>query len=78
MVVKLSVSIPDEDVDFIDRYADDHGVDSRSGVVQRALSQLRSAELGDDYAAAWQEWSAAEADVWEVTSVDGLDREAGD
>lgn len=74
MVVKLSVSLRDEDVEFIDRYADEHGVETRSGVVQRALSLLRSAELGDDYAAAWQEWAETEAGAWEAVVGDGLDR----
>lgn len=63
----------DEDVAFIDRYADEHGMESRSGVVQRALSLLRSAELGEDYAAAWQEWSEADAAAWETAVGDGLD-----
>ena len=70
--MKLSVSIADEDVDFIDRYADQHGVGTRSGVVQRALNLLRAVELGDDYAAAWDEWSAG-ADVWDTVVADGLD-----
>lgn len=71
--MKLSVSIADEDVDFIDRYADQHGVGTRSGVVQRALNLLRAVELGDDYAAAWDEWSAGDADVWDTVVADGLD-----
>jgi hypothetical protein len=70
--MKLSVSMSDEDVEFIDHYAVGHGVRSRSGVVQRAVSLLRAAELGDDYAAAWTEWSASEADAWDVTTADGI------
>lgn len=61
-----------EDVEFMDRYAKEHGVVSRSGVVQRALSLLRATELGDDYAAAWDEWDRTEADAWEATVADGL------
>lgn len=72
--MKLSVSIPQEDVEFIDRYAAEHGVDSRSGVLQRAVSLLRSAELGDDYAAAWDEWAQTDADVWHVAAGDGLEQ----
>jgi Arc/MetJ-type ribon-helix-helix transcriptional regulator len=71
--VKLSVSIADEDVEFIDRYADEHGVGTRSGVVQRALTLLRAAELRDDYAAAWDEWAVDEADAWDSVATDGLD-----
>ena len=70
--MKLSVSISDEDVEFIDAYAAEHGVPSRSGVVQRAVSLLRSAELGDEYAEAWAEWAATDADTWDVTIADGI------
>jgi Arc/MetJ-type ribon-helix-helix transcriptional regulator len=71
--MKLSVSVRDEDVEFIDRYAGEHGVDSRSGVVQRALSLLRTTELGDAYAEAWDEWGADQAEAWDVTAGDGID-----
>lgn len=70
--MKLSVSMSDDDVEFIDQYATDHGVDTRSAVVQRALSLLRSSELGDDYAAAWDEWDGSDADAWEATAADGV------
>ena len=66
------MSVPDDDVSFIDHYAATHGVDSRSGVVHRAVALLRASELEDDYAAAWQEWNESEADVWEPTAADGL------
>jgi Arc/MetJ-type ribon-helix-helix transcriptional regulator len=69
--VKLSVSIADQDVEFIDRYADEHGVASRSAVVQRALVLLRARELADDYAAAWDEWETGDAGVWETVDADG-------
>ena len=72
-MTKLSVSVSDDDVEFIDQYADDHGVESRSGVVQRALSLLRVTELGEDYAAAWSEWEDADEEVWDATAGDGLD-----
>jgi Arc/MetJ-type ribon-helix-helix transcriptional regulator len=74
--MKLSVSVPDEDIDFIDQYADDHGVESRSGVVQRALSLLRATELGDDYAAAWAEWAASDGELWAAVDADGLENTA--
>jgi antitoxin MazE9 len=71
--VKLSVSIPGHDIEFIDQYAEEHGVQSRSGVVQRALSLLRASELGADYEAAWSEWLKSDADLWDETDTDGLD-----
>jgi len=70
--MKLSVSIPDEDVKFIDRYASEHAVTSRSGVVKRALSLLRANELGELYAEAWDEWTSSDGDGWEATAGDGL------
>lgn len=71
--MKLSVSISDPDVEFIDSYAAEHGVESRSQVVQRAVALLRASELGDAYAAAWDEWADSDdAGAWEATSADGL------
>ena len=67
------MSLPDADVEFIDRYASNHAVASRSGVVQHALSLLRASELGEDYAAAWDEsQSSGEGAAWEETVGDGL------
>lgn len=70
--MKLSVSLPSGDVEFIDQYAADHGVESRSGVVQRAVLLLRTNELGDDYAAAWDEWQSSDKEAWDSTVNDGL------
>jgi Arc/MetJ-type ribon-helix-helix transcriptional regulator len=71
--MKLSVSLSDEDVEFIDHYATDHGLETRSGVLRRALALLRATELGDEYAAAWEEWAEGEGDGWEATAPDGLE-----
>lgn len=70
--MKLSISIGDDEVAFIDRYAAEYGVDSRSAVVQRAIAALRALELGEDYAAAWDEWDRSEGDTWDVALSDGL------
>lgn len=75
--MKLSVSMSDGDVDFLDHYATEHGVDSRSAVVQRAVSLLRVTELADDYAAAWTDWDSSEAESWETAVGDGLSSELG-
>jgi hypothetical protein len=40
--------------------------------VQRALSLLRSAELGDAYAEAWDEWGDGEAEAWDAVVADGI------
>lgn len=75
--MKLSVSLPSGDVEFIDQYAAEHGVGSRSGVVQYAVVLLRASELGDDYAAAWEEWETSEDAVWDSTISDELSGAAG-
>lgn len=75
--MKLSVSLPEGDVEFIDQYATDHEVGSRSAVVHRALSLLRSNELAADYAAAWDEWASSGEDLWDSTIADGLAGAAG-
>jgi Arc/MetJ-type ribon-helix-helix transcriptional regulator len=74
--VKLSISLPPADVEFLDSYTQHHGFDSRSAAVQRAIRLLRAAELGDEYEAAWDEWEkSGDADLWEVTAGDGLRNE---
>lgn len=71
--MKLSVSLPNEDVEFLDQYARTQGYGSRSAVVHRAVRLLRSTELGDAYAEAWSEWSqSGEADLWDPAVGDGL------
>jgi Arc/MetJ-type ribon-helix-helix transcriptional regulator len=70
--MKVSVSLPDEDVDFLDSYADSQGFASRSAVVHKAVRLLRASELGPAYEDAWNEWSKEDADAWESTTKDGL------
>ncbi len=71
--MKVSVSLPGEDVEFLDEYAKTQGYDSRSAVVHAAVRMLRSAKLGDAYERAWAEWfDSDDADLWESTAGDGL------
>jgi hypothetical protein len=70
--VKLSLSLSSENVEFLDKYAAAHDVDSRSAVVQRAIELLRAIELGDDYAAAWEEWQSGDASLWETAAGDAV------
>ena len=71
--MKLSVSLPDEDVAFLDDYAQVEGHASRSAVVHKAVQLLRTAELASEYEQAWDEWSSSgEAEVWDSTTGDGL------
>jgi Arc/MetJ-type ribon-helix-helix transcriptional regulator len=71
--MKVSVSLPDEDVDFLDAYANSQGIASRSAVVHKAVRLLRASELGSAYEDAWDEWSGGDdAEAWESTAGDGL------
>lgn len=71
--MKVSVSLPDEDVAFVDEYARAQGFSSRSAVLHKAVRLLRSADLGSSYADAWQDWDdSGEAGAWDAVSGDGL------
>ena len=72
--MKLSVSLPDGDIAFLDEYARAHGIASRSGVLHEALALLRARQLGAAYADAGEEWSADDENaVWDQAAADGLD-----
>ena len=71
--MKLSVSLPSVDVDFLDSYAHQHGFGSRSAAVQEAIKLLRASQLGDAYEQAWAEWeTSGDAELWESRTADGL------
>jgi len=71
--MKLSVSLAEEDVDFLDRYAKKEGYESRSAVVHKAVRLLRASGLGAAYEEAWREWAAGgDERLWESTSADGF------
>lgn len=71
--MKLSVSLPDEDIEFLDEYAKAQGIPTRSAVVQKAVRLLRSSALGPSYEDAWREWSeSGEESVWETALDDGI------
>ena len=71
--MKVSVSLPEEDVEFLDTYASVHRIASRSAVVHRAIGLLRAADLSSDYAAAFDEWADdAENRAWDAAVADGL------
>jgi Arc/MetJ-type ribon-helix-helix transcriptional regulator len=71
--MKVSVSLPGDDVQFLDAYAREQGLESRSAALHRAVRLLRTAELGGGYEAAWDEWAAeGEAELWDSTTGDGV------
>ncbi len=70
--MKLSVSLPEDDVRFIDEYSARVDVASRSQVIQVAIGLLRESSLRDEYAQAFAEWDdSGEAVIWETTVGDG-------
>jgi len=71
--MKVSISLPDEDVDFLDEYTADHGMPSRSAAVHKAVRLLRATGLGAAYEEAWSEWTTNEdGELWEATAGDGV------
>lgn len=70
--MKLSVSLPDEDVAILDEFARNAGLPSRSAALQHAVRMLRLPHLEQDYEDAWREWEAAgDQAAWDVTAADG-------
>jgi Arc/MetJ-type ribon-helix-helix transcriptional regulator len=71
--MKLSVSLPDDDVEFLDEYADAKGIASRSAAVHRAIRLLRATELGPAYEDAWTQWeNSDDSELWDAATSDGL------
>jgi Arc/MetJ-type ribon-helix-helix transcriptional regulator len=71
--MKLSVSLSEDEVATLDRYASAAGLGSRSAAIQQAIRLLGDPELEDSYAAAWEEWEASgDAAAWDSTTADGL------
>ena len=71
--MKVSVSFPDEDVQYLDSYAQTQGLESRSAALQNAVRLLRASELGSDYEDAWAEWAmSGEAELWDAANADGV------
>jgi Arc/MetJ-type ribon-helix-helix transcriptional regulator len=66
--MKISVSLPDEDV----RFLDEQGV-NRSAALHEAVALLRERQLADQYAEAFSEWEdSPDAELWDAAIADGL------
>lgn len=71
--MKLSISLPDEDVALVDAYRRKHEIESRSAVVHRALQLLGTSSLSAEYEAAFQEWDGGEdTALWSAAIHDGI------
>lgn len=72
--MKVSISLPEEDLAFLDEYGRAVGAASRSAVLHRAVRLLRATALGSAYSQAWEEWETeGSSEVWESVAGDGLD-----
>lgn len=71
--MKLSVSLPDEDVAFLDSYVQAKRMGSRSAALHRAVALLRASQLEQAYEEAWASWTASgDAQAWDAVTDDGL------
>ncbi len=71
--MKLSVSLSEDEVAALDRYAETTGLASRSAAIQHAIRLLGDPEMEGAYADAWDEWEASgDAVAWDSTAADGL------
>ena len=71
--VKLSVSLPEEDVEYLDEYVAEKAAASRSAAIHEAIRVLRLSVLESAYESANAEWESGEdAALWGNASADGL------
>jgi Arc/MetJ-type ribon-helix-helix transcriptional regulator len=71
--MKVSVSLPEDDVEFLDSYSRAQGIESRSAALHKAVGLLRATQLADAYEEAWDSWEASDdASAWEAVTADGL------
>lgn len=71
--MKLSVSLPEDDVAYLDAYAAEAGLGSRSAALAQAVELLRRARLAEEYALAFDEWEDGEdGALWDATAPDGV------
>jgi Arc/MetJ-type ribon-helix-helix transcriptional regulator len=70
--MKVSVSLPQADIEFLDEYVHRRGTPSRSAVLHHAIDLLRRNDLEEAYADAWAEWTSADGDTWGAAAADGL------
>jgi Arc/MetJ-type ribon-helix-helix transcriptional regulator len=70
--MKISASLPDEDLTFLDAYVVEQGLPSRSAALHKAIRLLKAHGLGSAYEAAWSEWQGEDAGGWSSAVSDGL------
>jgi Arc/MetJ-type ribon-helix-helix transcriptional regulator len=72
--MKMSVSLPEEDIEFLDTYVKEQGAGSRSAALHSAVGLLRAAQLARAYEDAWASWASSDdSGTWDAALADGLD-----
>lgn len=72
--MKLSVSLSEKDVEFLDVYITAHDLETRSAGLQAALRALRDLDLQEAYEQAFEEWDGSEDQrLWDTTTGDGIE-----
>lgn len=74
--MKLSISVPDSQMDLLDRVVQQRGLASRSVAIQQGIDLLLQDALVSDYRDAFSEWDEdGDAAAWQVVASDGLEPE---
>ena len=72
--MKLSVSLSEKDVEFLDVYITAHDLETRSAGLQAALRALRDLDLQEAYEQAFEEWDGSEDQrLWDTTTGDRIE-----
>ena len=72
--MKLSVSLSEKDVEFLDVYITAHDLETRSAGLKAALRALRDLDLQEAYEQAFEEWEGSEDQrLWDMTTGDGIE-----
>ncbi len=69
--MKLSVSLPEDDVTTLDAYVTSHPGSTRSSALQQAIALLRERSLLEQYDTAMDQWTGSDdASAWDTTTGD--------
>lgn len=72
--MKISISLEEKDLTFLDKYASAHSLETRSAAMRKAIDALRKEELAWQYEQAFSEWEGSENQkFWDRFSGDGID-----
>lgn len=73
--MKVSISLPAQDVVFLDKKVEDKKFPSRSAAMHKAIILLQAIELEDAYEKAWQEWAMEDdCELWSSVIDEDIDQ----